>query len=694
MKLEAFLEEIQQDSFDIANDLNNGGLLRLSAVATAILERLAENGLLPDAQLAYYSTESGNMIAEVHAYAYDTEEDALHLLFCIEANDDSALAESCEVKIIQKQQVERAFSRLERFVKLAQNSKLKDVEESQPAHELVELVREAPSVKRDIALHVITTGKVTERAAVFGEKNGHLREVWDIVRLSRVCKGSSDDQITINFLKEFGESPPCLVTEQSKDGVQVLFTFIKGTILAKIYNIYRTRLLERNVRSFLQFTGKVNKGIRDTVLNEPTRFLPYNNGLSATASSADLSNSKDGMARLLSVHDFQIVNGGQTTATLAMVERRDGADLTQVNVALKLTLVPPEKVNELVPRISRYANTQNRIQEADFDANHPWHIALERLSRDTWTQPTTEAPRGTRWFYERSRGQYADGLTAQITPAGRKKFRLENPPKQKFTKTDLAKFRLTWEQRPQIVSRGAQKCFAQFMNSLTREKRRDPDEAEFKRLIALAVVFKKAESLYSELDFTGYRANVVTYALARLSHELQSKLPYEEIWSKQIVPSQLVNALKLLLTGVREEIVDKRPNGANISEWSKRDQCWTAVLEREFELGLEAQKSWSTMPMSPHLSQNEDNLIISAVNKIPSDVWFAVANWGKETESLYPVQRKIAFDIGRVINNGRSPSLKQSQSGKKLIQRARELGFVHAELSSELLASLNEGVED
>ena len=228
------------------------------------------------------------------------------------------------------------------------------------------------------------------------------------------------------------------------------------------------------------------------------------------------------------------------------------------------------------------------------------------------------------------------------------------------------------------------------MNNLIREKRREPDETEFKRFITLAIIFKRAESLYNELNFTGYRANVVTYAIARLSYELQSKLPYEEIWSKQSVPLQLINALKLLLTGVREEIVDNRPSGENISEWSKKDQCWTAVLNREFDLRLEAPKSWLPTSISSQSSQGGDDSIIKAIVKIPSDVWFAVANWGKETESLYPVQRKIAFDIGKVINNGRTPSFKQSESGKKLILRARELGFVHAELSTELLESLNE----
>ena len=151
--------------------------------------------------------------------------------------------------------------------------------------------------------------------------------------------------------------------------------------------------------------------------------------------------------------DFQIVNGGQTTASVASCNRRDAADLGQVSVAMKLTIVPEQAVDQLVPLISKYANTQNRIQEADFSANHPWHIELERLSRSTWTSiRTTEVARGTRWFYERARGQYADSFAAENTSAGRKRFRIENPSGQKFSKTDLAKFMLSWDQLPHSVS--------------------------------------------------------------------------------------------------------------------------------------------------------------------------------------------------------------------------------------------------
>jgi hypothetical protein len=94
-------------------------------------------------------------------------------------------------------------------------------------------------------------------------------------------------------------------------------------MLADIYNDYRSALLERNVRSFLQFNGKVNKGIRDTLKTAPHRFLPYNNGLSTTASSVVLTGASNGTAHIRSLADFQIVNGGQTTASIAAASRRD-----------------------------------------------------------------------------------------------------------------------------------------------------------------------------------------------------------------------------------------------------------------------------------------------------------------------------------------------------------------------------------
>jgi len=685
--LQKFLDHLYSDLFDTAHDPENGGL-RLNALLQVLLNRLDESGIVPDGQVAYFLQELPNLVGEAHGYAYDAEEDFLILFYCVDANEDTALGDPITVQPTAKDRIDRSFRRLEGFLKLVRTGKVAEVEESQPAYEMVELVRESTSSGRAIVFSVLTTGTVSEKAAISAPKDGISREVWDLTRLVRTCGGTGDDKLSINFAEEFHQILPCLVTKPAADGIQVLFTCIPGTLLAPIYNTFRARLLERNVRSFLQFTGKVNKGIRETLISSPARFLPYNNGLSATASKVDLQDVKGETAQICSVHDFQIVNGGQTTASIAAAARRGEVDLSQVTVAMKLTIIPREKVDQLVPLISKYANTQNRIQEADFSANHPWHVELQQISRATWTQPSADSPRGTRWFYERARGQYADEVAAQNTPAGKRRFRSENPSPQKFTKTDLAKFVLSWDQRPAIVSRGAQKCFMEFMNQLMCENRRPPTADDFRRTIAQAILFHTAERLYGELGFHGFRAQVVTYSIARLSHALQRRLPWEEMWETQRVSDDLIQPLKTTLIGVREVVTVPPSKWRNVTEWCKRDECWSAVLERQLDLGLPEptvlESSAGGDSNATQLSASEQ-AVVEAVSAVPRKVWMAVSKWAKETQSLLPWQRAIAFSIGRRIGSGAKPSPKQAKQGRILLLESHRFGFAHPLLTNELI---------
>lgn len=685
--LDRFLEQIRSDVFDRANEPANEGL-RLLSLVEVLLDRMEEAGVAAEGHVTYYRRETGNVHAEVHGYSYDTDDDVLTLYYCIDANEERNLTDSWAVNALNKDAIDRGFRRLEGFVRLARSRRVVGLDESTPAAELVGVIQELSGPGTTIELSVLATGTVSERAAVFGATDGFRREVWDLLRLMRSCGGAGEERPSIDFVRDFGQSLPCLVMPRAGDGIQVFLTSMPGKMLAEIYKTYRGRLLERNVRSFLQFTGKVNRGIRDTVLNSPGRFLAYNNGISATAASVDLEEIGEGLARIRSAHDFQVVNGGQTTASIASCMRRDGADLSLVDVPMKLTVVPPEALDELVPLISKFANTQNRIQEADFSANHPWHIALERLSRSTWTRPTEAAPRGTRWYYERSRGQYADEVGAQTTPAGKRLFRRENPSSQKFTKTDLAKYVLSWDQRPAVVSRGAQKCFVEFMNQLIREGRRPPDEDEFGRIVGQAILFHTAERLYGELSFQGYRANVVTYSIARLSHALQRRMRWDDIWEDEAVPADLVARIKLVLTGVREVILHP-PQNRNITEWCKREECWSAVLQLPLQLNLpEVEEGSSEGPEQTAAATPEEMQAIELVRAIPADVWYAAAKWAKDTDSLQGWQRGLAYSLGTVSVRGRSPSVKQAVQGCRLLFEARRRGFGHELLTGELLERL------
>lgn len=682
---QAFLDMLLSDAFDRAHDPEHGGL-RLSALLATALGYMDEAGVLSDPRCAYFRDEGTNFAAECHGFACDTEDDVLALFFCIDATESTPLGDTVEVPAVAKGAVDRGFRRLESFLKRVLERRYDDLEPSQGASEVVALIRESNEAGRAIELHVVATGTVSDRAA-YSDGKGCRREVWDVLRLHKTCGSASGDTVSIDFVEEYRQSLPCLVTRRGSDGTQVLLTCINAPVLAGIYNTYRARLLERNVRSFLQFTGKVNKGIRATLLNEPGRFLAYNNGLSATAARVVLEGDGSDVARIAAVHEFQIVNGGQTTASIASCMRKGEADLADVFVPMKLTVVPAERVAELVPRISQFANTQNRIQEADFHANSPWHVEFQKLSRATWLEPTAASPRGTRWFYERSRGQYADELAATGTTPGRKKFRAENPPRQKITKTDIAKYVLSWDQEPAVVSRGAQKCFVEFMRKLSREARPVPDLAEFKRVVSLGILFKTAEGLFGELDYREFRAQTVTYAIAMLSQRLQRRLPWTDIWELQGVPADVVSPLKTLMIAVREAMLRER---GNVGEWCKRPECWSQLLALQVELrlptGLVA-GSPTDAAVADTLSVTERSLI-EAVSAVPSDVWFAVAKWAKETNTLLGWQRSLAFSLGTLPTRSRKPSIKQATQGRKLLMEARRLGFGHESLTAEFLQRL------
>ena len=183
----------------------------------------------------------------------------------------------------------------------------------------------------------------------------------------------------------------------------------------------------------------------------------------------EIVRDENGKPSIKKIRDMQIVNGGQTTASIynASQDKKMPADLTKVYVQMKLSVISsPENMDEIVPRISAFANTQNKIQLADFSANDAFHRRVEELSRTIWA-PAQNGLKPVNWFYERARGQYADMLSRESTTLRRKQFKETHPS---FTKTDLAKYENTWDQLPFYVSEGAQKNFRRFTLRLNERK--------------------------------------------------------------------------------------------------------------------------------------------------------------------------------------------------------------------------------
>lgn len=510
--------------------------------------------------------------------------------------------------------------------------------------------------------------------------------VWDMDRLYRcVSSGKMRETVEIDLEKDFHETIPCIENTTS-DKYKVYLAIISGQLLASIYDAYGPRLLEKNVRSFLTVKGDVNKGIRDTLRNEPDMFLAYNNGISVTAESVDVVRDENGKPSIKLIRDMQIVNGGQTTASIhnAMKDKSIGADLTKVFVQMKISVIESSSTaDEIVPKISAYANTQNKIQSADFSANDPYHRRIEELSRVIWT-PSVNGSIPINWFYERSRGQYANMLSRETTKKRKDDFKATHPL---FTKTDLAKFVNAWGQLPYQVCEGAQKNFKKFTLGLAERKDYVPDEVYYHRLIAKAILFKQTEKIVQAQNYGGYRAQIVAYTIAFLSYKTSQTVDLLGIWKNQRLSENLAATIAQI-SHLVQPVIANPPAGANIGEWSKKEKCWEVISALPFEISLKlkaelVQGNGQVNDVVVHKPKtgvlddltDEEQTIIDKVCAIPSSVWFNLSSWAKNTDNFESWQRGILFSVGRIISAKKKPSIKQARQALAAYEKALQIGY-------------------
>lgn len=645
------------------------GALTPDIFTQRMIEYLSEAGELDDGEVCYHRSRG----MEVSGYSVDDEDEVVSLFLSI-------FTESSPPVTVPTADVDTAFKRLEAFMVRSGSGYHRELEPASPAHDMALRVGEA--VRRGYAsrLFVFTDGLIARAATVARQRDGQTaaREVWDIERLFRcVTSGQGRETIRVNFEEINGAALPCLLAEDGAADYTAYMLIVPATVLNAIYGRYGPRLLELNVRSFLQVRGKVNTRIRETILNEPEHFLAYNNGISATASEVEIVDMPRGGKGIRSATDFQIVNGGQTTASIHSAVRRDKADISRISVQAKLTVVGADRVGQFVPLVSRYANSQNKVNEADFSANDPYHVRLEELSRTIWAPAVGGGARQTRWFYERARGQYLDPVAREGTPARQLEFKRIHPPSQKFTKTDLAKFVNSWDQVPEIVSRGSEKNFREFAIRLAKRGRIDPDERDFQRLVAKAIIFRSTSDIVSKLGFPGYRANVVTYTVAYLSHATGQRIDLDGIWRRQTIPARLEDAIRAIAPIIYQEITAPA-GGGNVTEWCKRAAAWDRIRNNAIRIpDLEGIVfGGHAEPAEPQQAEPTDDPVVVELMKVPAETWLRMSGWAKQTDNLEPYQRAIAYSVGRQLQRGRVMSSKQAAQLKVALAEARRLGFV------------------
>ena len=381
---------------------------------------------------------------------------------------------------------------------------------------------------------------------------------------------------------------------------------------------------------------------------------------------------------------FQIVNGGQTTATLFRTKKQNNrVNFSNVVVPAKITLVKKEILSQVVPKISEYANTQNVVKKADFSSSHPFHLSIKNLSNKIRTSE------GHQWFYERMRGEYQMQKMKQKDLGKNKKSKyLEvSPSNMKFTKEDLAKFINCWHYLdPHVACTGAQKSFVTFMNSLNDKKFHEKlDDDFFRKYCSISILFNKTTKVIKDNnDISGYRSQLLNYTISLLSYHTSRKINFDIIWADQNISSQLQEIIKSWSFKIYE-IIQKTAKGKNISEWCKKEECWEDIMDRSFtftntppEFTNLKKVAGKPIRIAKEIFSPEDMDNIKKCKSLSTRDWEKMIAWAQESDEFHYVQLQIATSLWMqsLSNWKRQPSPKQAKSALKIIEKAEEAEII------------------
>lgn len=586
MELEDFLRQTQAEvKAEIGERLGASGEAYPypeSVFAEVVMQHMSEIGMTFEPEVCHYSAKVGNANLRLSGFAVSDEADQLDLFVSLYDGVDKVMP-------IPDSETKTAAEQCLRFLaKCAEGRLAATMDESNDAYALAVTIQGCYANLDQIRIYVLTDRQARAKNFKAREVSGKTvrLEVMDIERLHRHwSEGKPRDELVVNFNEVSGSALPCVYVPGEMTDYDYALTVIPGEALRFLYEKYGARLLEANVRSFLSALGKVNRGIRDTLMDDPERFMAYNNGIVIVADEARLGQTTDGGPGIVWLKGMQIVNGGQTTASIYFAKKKTpGIDLRHVRVPAKVIVLRSRDgaaEEALISDISRYANSQNSVRQSDLSANKPFHVEMEKLALSTY------CPDGVgRWFYERATGSYNTMLAREgSTPARLRHLKeVVTPPSRKITKTDLAKYMNAWDRKPDMVSLGLQKNFERFMDALREPEGQLPaplpDVAAFKAMISKAILFKKTHALVRPM-FPAFQGNVATYLVSLLADRLGDRIDLDKIWARQDISQPLRQQLQVWAVEVNDAL-HRSSGGKMISEWAKKPECWAALRSSSY----------------------------------------------------------------------------------------------------------------
>lgn len=649
------------------------------------IEYLVDDGIVEDYSYLPFIKKSMGM--KIDGYDFISDRGILSLFIC-EYEDD------LELKNLLQSEIDVSVKKVIKFFSQSISKQLyKNLEETSPGHAISHFLYHNQDKFSDINIVIISNKKLSQRVKSLPTEqiDGYnvTYDIWDISRLYEIeTSKNKKESLEIDFEKDFNTKIPALPAHMAKSPYHSYLCVVNGYVLADLYEKYGARLLESNVRSFLQFRGKINKGIRKTVNEDPSMFFAYNNGITATAEYIELDEND----KIIKLKNFQIVNGGQTTASLYNTRKLDKALLTDIFVQMKLTIIHDNRGNEVVPNISKFANTQNKVSDSDFFSNDIYHIRIEEKSRRIWAPIKSGELKGSKWFYERATGQYSE-MQSKLTDAQQEEFKTINPKSQKISKKDLAKYLMVWEELPHIVSLGAEKNFDKFGEIIVpRWNKNDKEfnDVYYQHAIAKAIIFKACDSIvYSQPWYGGYKANIISYTLSTISYLLSKEkksINFSQIWKNQEISQILKVEIISVSKYINSYITNTPENFTNVSEWCKRELCWTKlkgildykndlVLSEQFIDSLLENDEFSYEQKEAKKEQKIENEMerLKKLYQIQTNIWSEIIQFGKENNLISQSENMLL----NLIPSGKYPSDSQSKKIIQTIDRLQEEGMAN-----------------
>lgn len=593
---------------------------------------------------------------------------------------------------LSKSEIDKRFKRAKNFFEESIRNTLK-VDEAMVSFQVGNVIRNCWKSLDTVKIILITdciTGAVPGSEEIEGNIKFDYR-IWDIEKLHRqLTSGIVSEPISLDF-NDMSENDVILVKAKiSTKGYGTYLGFLSGDLLFKMYDKYGLRLLEKNVRAFLQARSSVNKGIRDTILHQPEKFLAYNNGLTIIADSVELESLDENIFKLNTAKNFQIVNGGQTCASIWYTKEKNRIDISDIQLVMKLNVIEDVNISrEMAPKISEYSNSQNAVNIADFSANDEYQIEIEKLSLSTYVPDPTGGSGATMWFYERARGSYQATKNLERTSARMAAFDRKYPKTQLMTKTSWARAQMACLCRPYDVSWGPMVNFKKFVVFVKEQKHLkneiNVDLKYFKEGVAKEILFKNVLSVIQEqaaVHGGDNKPHLAGYAIALYVHKVGiNKINFIEIWEKQSIDENMKAVFDELVIKIRDLLKQESGDGNKVTLMKKED-FWLKVKSHPFKFSTFLKNHFDGIKEQDISIKVEEEEKKEETLKqdylLNSKLWKDLNEWGNSTRSLESINVLRANDLYMNILLGKGHKNKTGRMrdlAKLIILDAKKNGF-------------------